>query len=211
MRLPIARQGFPYIAAGLALAVILGAWGSRPGFILALALAGFVAAFFRDPERRIPSEKEAILAPADGRVLLVEPRTKGGGDTDTGLKISIFMSVFNCHVNRLPVPGIIRDRRYAPGRFFAAHQERASNQNEQNALRLEAEDGREVTVVQIAGLIARRIVCWVKVGDRLPAGTRFGLIQFGSRVDLYLPPGVRLTVRRGDRVKAGLSVMGYWT
>jgi phosphatidylserine decarboxylase len=209
MRLPIARQGFPYIAAGLALALVLGVWGNRPGMILALALAGFVAAFFRDPERRVPAEKDAILSPADGRVLLVEPRSPGAGDR--GTKISIFMSVFNCHVNRLPASGTIRDIRYRAGRFFAAHQERASGQNEQNALRLEAEEGREITVVQIAGLIARRIVCWVKVGDRLAAGTRFGLIQFGSRVDLYLPAGVRLTVRRGDRVKAGLSVMGYWT
>jgi phosphatidylserine decarboxylase len=209
MRLPIARQGFRYIGAALALALILGAWGSRPGFILALALAGFVAAFFRDPERRIPAEKGAILSPADGRVLLVEPQTPG--ENDTGTKISIFMSVFNCHVNRLPAAGTIRDIRYRRGRFFAAHQERASGQNEQNALRLEGEGGAEIKVVQIAGLIARRIVCWVRVGDRLAAGTRFGLIQFGSRVDLYLPAGARLTVRRGDRVKAGLSVMGYWT
>jgi phosphatidylserine decarboxylase len=208
MHFPIARQGFPYIAAGLALALILGAWGNRPGFILTLALAGFVAAFFRDPERRVPEDANAILSPADGRVLLVEPRTSDG--SAAGMKISIFMSVFNCHVNRLPAAGTIRDIRYSPGRFYAAHQERASGQNEQNALRLEGEGGRETTVVQIAGLIARRIVCWVRVGDRLPAGTRFGLIQFGSRVDLYLPPGVRLTVRRGDRVKAGLSVLGFW-
>ncbi|MCU0579294.1 MAG: phosphatidylserine decarboxylase family protein [Desulfobacterota bacterium] len=211
MGLPIARQGFPYMAAGLALAVILGAWGSRTGFILVLALTGFVAAFFRDPERRIPADKNAILSPADGRVLLVEPGSPGGNGGEAGTKISIFMSVFNCHVNRLPAAGTVRDLRYSPGRFFAAHQDRASGQNEQNALRLEGEGGREITVVQIAGLIARRIVCWVKVGDRLAAGTRFGLIQFGSRVDLYLPAGARLTVRRGDRVKAGLSVMGYWT
>jgi phosphatidylserine decarboxylase len=210
MRWPIARQGLPYIAAGLALALILWAWGNRPGFLLALALAGFVAAFFRDPERKVPEETNAILSPADGRVLLVEPRTSEEGDGAAGTKISIFMSVFNCHVNRLPAAGIVRDIRYRPGRFYAAHQERASGQNEQNALQLEGEGDREITVVQIAGLIARRIVCWVRVGDRLPAGTRFGLIQFGSRVDLYLPPGVRLTVRRGDRVKAGLSVMGFW-
>ncbi|MBI5585161.1 MAG: phosphatidylserine decarboxylase family protein [Deltaproteobacteria bacterium] len=210
MRLPIARQGLPYIAAGLLLVVLLGAWGNRWSFIPALLLAGFVTAFFRDPERKIPLEKGAILSPADGRVLLVEPQGKEGDAAAAGLKISIFMSVFNCHVNRLPVTGTIRDICYTPGCFYAAHQERASKQNEQNALRLEMEDGREVTVVQIAGLIARRIVCWVKVGDRLPAGTRFGLIQFGSRVDLYLPPGIRLAVRRGDRVKAGLSVMGYW-
>jgi phosphatidylserine decarboxylase len=210
MRLPIARQGFRYIAAGLVLVVILGVWGKWWGFVPALLLAGFVTAFFRDPERKIPLEKGALLSPADGRVLLVEPWNEGAGG-EGGLKLSIFMSVFNCHVNRLPVPGTIRDICYSPGCFYAAHRERASKQNEQNALRLEMADGREVTVVQIAGLIARRIVCWVKVGDRLPAGTRFGLIQFGSRVDLYLPPGVRLAVRRGDRVKAGLSVMGHWT
>ena len=210
MRIPIARQGAPYIAVGLALVLIFGVWGRPLFFGLALGLTGFVIAFFRDPERESPEDREAILAPADGRVLLVETPPPGGTERGSGVKISIFMSVFNCHVNRSPVSGLVRDREYRAGRFFAAHQERASRQNEQNALRLQTEAGQEITVVQIAGLIARRIVCWVEVGDRLPAGHRFGLIQFGSRVDLYLPPGVRVTISRGDRLKAGLSVVGYW-
>lgn len=209
MRVPIARQGAPYIAGSLVLVLVFGIWGNAAALALALLLAVFITAFFRDPERIPPDEKGVILAPADGRVLLVEPLTDREAEPGAGVKLGIFMSVFNCHVNRIPVTGVIMDRQYRAGRFFAAHRERAARQNEQNALRLQIEGGGEVQVIQIAGLIARRIVCWAEKGDRLRAGERFGLIQFGSRVDLHLPPGSRIIVKRGDRVKAGLSILGY--
>jgi phosphatidylserine decarboxylase len=209
MRIPVARQGAPIIALGLGLAVLFGWLGSRIGLSLAGLFAIFAASFFRDPERVSPGGKGAILAPADGRVLLVEEQGNGPGGTERTLKISIFMSVFNCHVNRIPLEGIIEAIDYRPGKFFAAHQDRASGQNEQNILRLKLEGGDHLTVVQIAGLIARRIVCWVRPGDRVNAGDRFGLIQFGSRVDLYLPLDTRITLKRGDRTKAGLTVVGY--
>ena len=133
----------------------------------------------------------------------------GRGWRNERWKISIFMSVFNCHVNRIPLGGVIEEIDYRPGKFFAAHQDRASGQNEQNILHLKTDQGDHLTVVQIAGLIARRIVCWVRPGDRVSAGDRFGLIQFGSRVDLYLPLESRITIKRGDRTKAGLTVLGY--
>ena len=209
MRIPVARQGAPLIALGLGLLVLFGWLGSRIGMSLAGLFALFAISFFRDPERVSPSGKGAILAPADGRVLLVEEQGNGPGGTERTLKISIFMSVFNCHVNRIPLGGVIEAIDYRPGKFFAAHQDRASGQNEQNILRLKTDQGDHFTVVQIAGLIARRIVCWVRSGDRVSAGDRFGLIQFGSRVDLYLPLDTRITLKRGDRTKAGLTVVGY--
>jgi phosphatidylserine decarboxylase len=209
MRIPVARQGAPIIALGLGLAVLFGWLGSRIGLSLAGLFTIFAASFFRDPERVSPGGKGAILAPADGRVLLVEEQGNGPGGTERTMKISIFMSVFNCHVNRVPLEGVIEAIDYRPGKFFAAHQDRASGQNEQNILRLKTDKGDHFTVVQIAGLIARRIVCWVRSGDRVSAGDRFGLIQFGSRVDLYLPLESRITIKRGDRTKAGLTVLGY--
>ena len=209
MRIPVARQGAPFIALGLGLLILFGWLGSRIGLSLAGLFALFAISFFRDPERVSPSGKGIILAPADGRVLLVEEQGIGPGGAERTLKISIFMSVFNCHVNRIPLGGVIEEIDYRPGKFFAAHQDRASGQNEQNILRLKTDQGDHFTVVQIAGLIARRIVCWVRSGDRVSAGDRFGLIQFGSRVDLYLPLDARITLKRGDRTKAGLTVVGY--
>jgi phosphatidylserine decarboxylase len=209
MRIPVARQGAPIIALGLGLVVLFGWLESRIGVILAGLFAVFAISFFRDPERVSPSGKGAILAPADGRVLLIEEQGNGPGVAERTLKISIFMSVFNCHVNRIPLGGIIEEIDYRPGKFFAAHQDRASRQNEQNILHLKTDQGDHFMVVQIAGLVARRIVCWVRSGDRVSAGDRFGLIQFGSRVDLYLPLESRITIKRGDRTKAGLTVLGY--
>ncbi len=209
MRIPVARQGAPIIALGLGLVVLCGWLGSWIGMSLTGLFALFAIAFFRDPERVSPSGKGAILAPADGRVLLIEEQGAGPGGAERTLKISIFMSVFNCHVNRVPLRGVVEGIDYRPGKFFAAHQDRASGQNEQNILHLKTDQGDHFTVVQIAGLIARRIVCWVRSGDRVGAGDRFGLIQFGSRVDLYLPLESRITIKRGDRTKAGLTVLGY--
>ena len=209
MRIPVARQGAPVFAVGLGLVVLFGWLGSRIGLSLAGLFTAFAISFFRDPERVSPSGKGAVLAPADGRVLLIEEQENGPGGAERTWKISIFMSVFNCHVNRVPLGGVVEEVDYRPGKFFAAHQDRASVQNEQNMLHLKTDQGDRFTVVQIAGLIARRIVCWVRSGDRVRAGDRFGLIQFGSRVDLYLPLDTRITLKRGDRTKAGLTVVGF--
>jgi phosphatidylserine decarboxylase len=210
MRIPIARQGVPFIAIGLALVALFLWLDFSIGWGLAGLLTLFVVAFFRDPERSLPQEQGTLLAPADGKVLLVEeveatPFAKG-----RAMKISIFMSVFNCHINRIPWSGKIKDIRHRPGKFFPADKARASAENEQNALLLQADNGQLISLVQVAGLIARRIVCWVRNGETVKRGDRFGLIRFGSRVDLYLPLSVRLRVKRGDRVKAGLTVMGEW-
>jgi len=206
MRSPIARQGFPFIALALIL-VALFLWLDLPvGWGISALLTIFVASFFRDPERTSPPG-ETILAPADGRVLLIEeeasPQYPG-----KAIKISIFMSVFNCHINRLPVSGKIENILYRPGKFYAADKARASAENEQNALLIRTDQGWEILVVQVAGLIARRIVCWVRTGESVKRGERFGLIRFGSRVDLYLPLSTRVSIKRGDRVKAGLTVIG---
>ncbi len=208
MHFPIARQGFPYILIGLA-GVVLFLWlDFSIGWATAGLLTLFVASFFRDPERNSPQGERTILSPADGKILLIEDGEKTPFSSGRTIKISIFMSVFNCHVNRVPTSGRIEKIVYRPGKFFSADKELASSENEQNALLLMTEAGQGISFVQVAGLIARRIVCWVRIGQTVKQGDRFGLIQFGSRVDLYLPPLTQLRVSRGDKVKAGLTVMG---
>ena len=208
MPIPIARQGVPFIALGLA-GVVLFVWLGLPvGWGVALLFTLFVASFFRDPERKSLQGEKAVLAPADGKILLIEEEEKTPFSTGRSIKISIFMSIFNCHVNRIPTSGRIEKVFYQAGKFYSANKKQASSENEQNALLLRTDDGHEITFVQVAGLIARRIVCWVKEGEKVKQGERFGLIQFGSRVDLYLPPSVRLRIKRGDKVKAGLTIVG---
>lgn len=162
----------------------------------------FIAWFFRDPERVIPADDRLVVSPADGKVVVVEPREDGAGT-----QVSIFLSVFDVHVNRAPVGGKVTAVEYRRGKFMAANVRRASIENEQNVLTFESAAG-PIICKQIAGLIARRIVCWVEAGSQLARGARFGLIKFGSRVDLLLPPGVRVDVSPGDRVKGGESVIG---
>jgi len=208
MRLPIARQGYPFIAIGLC-GVALFFWlDLTVGWGLFALITLFVISFFRDPERQSPQDEKAILSPADGRVLLIEEKEMTPFSTGRAIKISVFMSVFNCHVNRVPGSGRIEKIFYRAGKFFSANQDRASEQNEQNALLLRTPEGQEISIVQVAGLIARRIVCWVKPGETLKRGERFGLIRFGSRVDIYLPASIRIRIQRGDKVKAGLTIVG---
>jgi phosphatidylserine decarboxylase len=174
------------------------------------ALTLFVLYFFRDPERKGEVQEKAVLTPADGRVLGVW--TLGSGENPLGMsavKASVFMSLFNVHVNRIPARGRITKISYRPGTFFAANLDKASEKNEQNAVFLETHDGRKIVFVQIAGLIARRIACWVREGEEVQAGQRFGLIRFGSRVDVYLPEGSRVVVQPGHKVKAGKTILGY--
>ena len=173
---------------------------------LFLVLAAFVCYFFRNPRRRIPEGDHLIVSPADGKVVKVA-QFAGSGEHDGGLAISIFLSIFNVHVTRSPIRGTLEKLEYVRGRFKAAYDDEASGVNEQNVLTIQG-NGIRVVVKQIAGLIARRVICWKAEGTSLDRGELFGLIRFGSRVDVILPPGVRIAVKVGDRVKGGSSILG---
>ncbi len=205
----IAPEGIPFVAgAAAATAVLYFVWPrSLPLAVAGLVLTAFVSWFFRDPERMPPSAPGAVISPADGRVVF-SGDCPAGIYAPAGKKVSVFMSVFDVHVNRAPVSGRVAAVRYNKGRFFAANVDKASLENEQNGVVIETADGRNVAYVQIAGLIARRIVCDLSEGDRVARGQRVGLIRFGSRVDVYLPADASLSVRTGDRVRAGESVVG---
>jgi phosphatidylserine decarboxylase len=201
----IAREGWPFLAGAVAAAVAvtaLGGWWSAPFWLAAL----FVLQFFRDPPREVPQGDGLVLAPADGRIVQV-----GSARDDylgrEALKISVFMNVFNVHSNRSPVDGTVENVWYFPGKFVNADLDKASSDNERNAVHLRTAAGADVTVVQVAGLIARRILCYVGRGDRLARGDRYGFIRFGSRVDVYLPPGATPRVAIGDRVSATSTVL----
>lgn len=201
----IAREGWPFLAGGVALAAIvtwLGGWWSAPFWLV----AAFVLQFFRDPPREVPAGAGLVLAPADGRIVQV-----GMARDDylgrEAVKISVFMNVFNVHSNRSPVDGIVENVWYFPGLFVNADLDKASTDNERNAVHLRTIDGMDITSVQVAGLIARRILCYVGKGDRLSRGQRYGFIRFGSRVDVYLPPGSTPKVAIGDKVAATSTVL----
>ena len=208
-RLPVAKEGAIFILPLIAITFILGSLQFRvmAGFFGLLTF--FVIYFFRDPERPIPSGEKAVLSPADGKVIKLEHCREERFFQGPAIQISIFMSVFNVHVNRIPLTGRIVDCAYRPGKFFSANLDKASSANEQNALLIETADGARLLFIQIAGLIARRIVCWVKKGDRVERGRRFGMIRFGSRLDVYLPPSARIQARLGEKVAGGQSILGY--
>jgi phosphatidylserine decarboxylase len=200
----IAPQGFRYIAILFACGILLAFFEpTRVLSLLPFALGLFVAFFFRDPERRPPGDPKLLVSPADGKVVYVGPARDGDSKR---IQISIFLSLFNVHINRSPLSAVVADVRYTPGRFHAAYKPEASSQNEQNEMELVDGDWK-VIVRQIAGVVARRIVCSKKPGDRLERGERFGLIQFGSRTDIIFPADVELRVRVGDRVRGGHSVL----
>ena len=202
----IAREGWPFVAIAvaimLALAWLLGVLGA----ILGLAVVAFVVQFFRDPPREVPAAPNAVLSPADGRIVSVGAARDPWLDRDA-LRISVFMNVFNVHSNRSPVDGEVRNAWYSAGAFVNAALDKASVENERNALHLRTRDGRDVTCVQVAGLIARRILCYVKPGDVLARGQRYGFIRFGSRVDVYLPPDAQPRAAVGDVVHATESIL----
>lgn len=201
----IAREGWPHVLVTLGAALlttILFGWWSIP-FWIALV---FVLQFFRDPSRSIVGSHTTVLSAADGRVIVVG-RTRDPYLDRDALKISVFMNVFNVHSNRAPVTGTVVKTWYHAGNFVNAALDKASAENERMALHLRTDDGSDVTCVQIAGLIARRILCYVREGDRVSAGQRYGFIRFGSRVDLYLPVGTSARVSVGDKTTAGLSVV----
>lgn len=201
----IAREGWPFLSAAVLLAIVatyFGGYWSIPLWIIVI----FILQFFRDPARVVPFNPKAILAPADGRIVVVEkaPDPFSGEDT---LKISVFMNVFNVHSNRMPVDGTITQVQYHPGKFVHADLDKASVENERNAVAIAATNGATVTCVQVAGLIARRILCYVKAGDALQRGQRYGFIRFGSRVDVYMPVTATPKVAVGDKVSATETIL----
>jgi phosphatidylserine decarboxylase len=201
----IAREGWPHVLIALALALVASwfiGWWSLPFWVLLV----FVLQFFRDPQRAIAARPGELLSAADGRVVLVGRARDPYLDRDA-LKISVFMNVFNVHSNRAPVGGTVVKTWYNGGSFLNAALDKASAENERRALHLRTDAGVDLTVVQIAGLVARRILCYAQEGERLAAGQRYGFIRFGSRVDLYLPPSAKPRVAVGDRTTAGVSVV----
>jgi phosphatidylserine decarboxylase len=170
----------------------------------------FTIFFFRDPKRDLIAQENAVLTPADGKIISIE-KLENGDSRLKGrtIKISIFMSLLNSHVNRIPTAGKISQLKYHPGKFFSANLDKASLYNENSVMTLETNSKQKLILVQVAGFIARRIVCWVKAGEYVRAGQRFGLIRFGSRLEVYLPPNSVVTVKKGEKVKAGQTVIGY--
>jgi phosphatidylserine decarboxylase len=207
---PVAKAGYPFIFASAFATAVFALLGMAFLALLGLLITGFICFFFRDPDRLIPNGEGIVVSPADGKVIKVETVDRSPFIDGTCTRISIFMSVFNVHVNRAPHEGTIRQVVYQPGKFFSANLDKASKDNEHNALQLESPTGQQVAFVQIAGLVARRIICAVQPGDSLRRGQRFGLICFGSRLDVYLPPDTDIHVTAGSRVQAGSSVLGKW-
>lgn len=209
---PIATEGYPFVAMAGAVTIVLGLLSAKvvailPVALLALAVTLFIAFFFRNPRRIAPAIENAVVAPADGVVIYLGPsREEHLGVEMT--KVSIFMSVFNVHINRVPLTARVVDTFYTKGKFLDVRDERATFENEQAGLILESVSGVRLVVVQVAGLIARRIVCYAKKGDLLERGKRYGLIRFGSRLDVYLPMDADIKVKPGDRVVAGETILG---
>jgi len=202
---PMVRDGY-YYAAGCLVAALALAWLTNAAWaILPVALAAFFLWFFRDPERAIPQDPGAVVSPADGKVTDVGPVTVGNR---SWMRVSVFLNVFDVHVNRSPISGVIREVRYQRGKYLNAMDAVSAEQNEQNIVTVEGE-GQQIVFKQIAGLLARRIVFNPKIGDHLQRGQRVGLIKFGSRTDLLLEPSARVQVKVGDRVKGGASVVAF--
>lgn len=206
-RIPLALEGYPFIgfsAFVTLIAAILGyeflAW---PFFFLTT----FIVAFFRDPERMSPAPPEALLSPADGKIIIIEELFDDKYLQQQVIKVSIFMNVFNVHVNRIPANGTIEAIRYTPGKFYSADSDKGALLNEHCAAILRTENGERMVFVQVAGLIARRIINWLEPGDTVQRGKRFGLIRFGSRVDLYLPTDSKIAVKVGQKVRAGETAL----
>ena len=201
----MARDGYPYVIVPILLALVAAGVGYWPVSIPFIILAAFMAFFFRDPHRAAPTDDTVIVSPADGRVTRIEVLSPG--EEQSPQVVSIFLSPFDVHINRAPLAGTITNVSYTRGKFLMATREEASLVNEQNALTIQ---GERITIVckQIAGILARRIVCWKRAGDQLALGERFGLIKFSSRTDLILPPEVEIMVREGTRVRGGVTIIG---
>ncbi|MCW5211785.1 phosphatidylserine decarboxylase family protein [Desulfobulbus sp. TB] len=208
IEIPIAQEGLPFILFCAFVTLIIAVLGYAPLALLALLVTFFVTWFFRNPCRILPSDHDALICPADGKVIAVKEMFDERFLRKEVVRISIFMNVFNVHVNRVPFAGTVERILFKPGKFYAADKHQAALHNEYCAMIVNTKAQQRYVIVQIAGLIARRIVCWVEPGDHLTGGQRYGLIRFGSRVDLYLPQGTKITVKKGQKVRAGETVLG---
>ncbi len=206
-QVPVAKEGYPFIGfvafLTLFFAVLSLTWLAWPCLIVTI----FVLSFFRDPERVVPHDPSSLVSPADGKIIIAETVSDDTFTEGEAFKISIFMNVFNVHVNRSPSGGTVDKIIYRPGKFYSADSEKGALQNEYCATVLQTDNGHKIAFVQIAGLIARRIVCWLEPGDTIQRGRRFGLIRFGSRVDLYLPVNSDIQVQVGQKVRAGETIL----
>ena len=205
---PIVPDGFYFIVPLAVLAIVLLSLKIMWAGVFFLALTLFVLWFFRNPDRVTPEDEKAVTSPADGKVIKIEEVEEEMLEGKV-LKVSIFMNIFNVHVNRAPCDGIVRKISYRKGKFFPANLDKASELNERNSVLIETVDGRQILTIQIAGIIARRIVCWVKEGLEIQKGERFGLIKFGSRLEVFMPLDSTIHVKVGEKVKAGETRIGY--
>ena len=205
----IAHEGFPFIILSLFFTVLAAFFGIIWLTVILTAITVFIICFFRNPERYFQDKNKLVICPADGKVIRIEEVDIQGTITGRFKKISIFMNVFNVHVNRAPFDGTIEKIHYHKGKFLSANLDKASVENERNEIMIRTRDGRMIWVVQIAGLIARRIVCWTSEGVSIKKGERFGLIRFGSRVEVFLPADAKIIVNLGDKVRAGQTPLGY--
>ncbi len=205
---PIAREGVPFLAAVAVPAAAAWALGWTVVGALFGAAALFTGWFFRNPSRRIPDGPNLIVSPGDGRVLAVMEEEEPRFLKARAVRVSIFLSPLNVHINRTPCEGLVKAISYSPGKFLVASRTEATLQNEQTAMLIETDAGCRILCVQVAGYVARRIVCWLSEGERVERGERYGLIRFGSRMDLYVPAGTQVWVKAGDRVTGGETIIG---
>lgn len=205
---PIVKEGFPFIGIGAGVTLLAWLLGWTVVGVVAGGLTLFTAWFFRNPARVVPQGPGLVVAPGDGTVIAVEEEFEPRFIKDRSVRLSIFLNVLDVHVNRIPCEGVVENIQYQPGAFLVASKPNATLKNEQNALFLRTAEGAKILCVQVAGLIARRIVCWLSPGDRVMRGERFGLIRFGSRMDTFLPLGTDVRVAVGDRVKGGETIVG---
>jgi phosphatidylserine decarboxylase len=206
--IPFAKEGIPFIGAAVGVTLVVGWLGWTFVAVGAAILTLFVSWFFRNPFRVVPQGSRVVVAPGDGKVIAIQEEFEPRFIKERSIRISIFLNVFDVHINRVPCEGIIEDVQYQPGLFLVASKPDATLRNEQNALMIRTVQGAKVLCVQVAGLIARRIVCWISPGDRAVRGERFGLIRFGSRMDTFFPVGTAVKVAVGDRVKGGETILG---
>ena len=207
-KIPVAKEGMPFIGLAVFTTLTFAILGYTVPALALLLTTLFITWFFRDPERMGPVREDCLLSPADGKIILIQKN--GSNDLLEGesCKISVFMNVFNVHVNRAPCNGTVDTTVYTPGLFYSADSAKGDLKNERCAVFLTTEDGQKIAFVQVAGLIARRIICWLEPGDVVKRGQRFGLIRFGSRVDIHLPASIRVDVQVGDTVRAGETIIG---
>ncbi|CAG37500.1 phosphatidylserine decarboxylase family protein [Desulfotalea psychrophila] len=207
-QVPVAREGVPFIGFAAFLTLVSAASECEILTFIFLLATAFTLYFFRDPERFVPDDPSALISPADGKIIVIEKTDKQDFIEGEALKISIFMNVFNVHVNRAPIAGKVDKIIYTPGKFYSADSSQGAEYNENCGIVLTTNSGKKIAFVQVAGLIARRIVCWLEPNDTIQSGRRVGLIRFGSRVDLYLPTDTALSVSVGDKVRAGETILG---